>query len=142
MEEMVIQTKGLTKFYGKSRGIIDVDVEVRAGEIFGFLGPNGAGKTTTIRLLLDFIRPTSGSAGIFGLDSRTGSVAIHRRTGYLPGELALYDKMTGEDLLRFFAHLRGGVELVICGGAGTAPGGRPVGAHPLPLARQQAEGRP
>jgi ABC-2 type transport system ATP-binding protein len=110
MGEAVIATGKLTKFYGKSRGVIEVDVEVRAGEIFGFLGPNGAGKTTTIRLLLDFIRPTSGQAAIFGLDSRRDSVDIHRRTGYLPGELALYDKMTGADLLRFFASLRGGVQ--------------------------------
>ncbi|RJP35406.1 MAG: ABC transporter ATP-binding protein [Actinobacteria bacterium] len=110
MDGTVIRTEGLTKLYGKSRGIIGVDFEVRAGEIFGFLGPNGAGKTTTIRLLLDFIRPTSGSAELFGLDSRKGSVAIHRRTGYLPGELALYEKMTGADLARFFANLRGGVD--------------------------------
>ncbi len=110
MEDMVIRTTGLTKFYGKSRGIVDVDVEVRAGEVFGFLGPNGAGKTTTIRLLLDFIRPSKGSASVFGLDSRSGSVDIRRRTGYLPGELALYEKMTGADLARFFANLRGGVD--------------------------------
>jgi beta-exotoxin I transport system ATP-binding protein len=110
MEDVVVRTAGLTKFYGKSRGIIDVGIEVRAGEIFGFLGPNGAGKTTTIRLLLDFIRPSGGSASVFGLDSRSGSVDIRRRTGYLPGELALYEKMTGADLARFFANLRGGVE--------------------------------
>lgn len=110
MGEAVIATGNLTKHYGKSRGIVEVDVEVKAGEIFGFLGPNGAGKTTTIRVLLDFIRPTSGQATIFGLDSQRDSVAIHRRTGYLPGELSLYDKMTGAELLRFFTNLRGGVE--------------------------------
>ncbi len=85
MSEAVIATEKLTKYYGKSRGVIDVDVEVNQGEVFGFLGPNGAGKTTTIRLLLDFIRPTSGKATVFGLDSRASSVDIHRRIGYLPG---------------------------------------------------------
>lgn len=110
MGEAVIATEKLTKYYGRSRGIVDVGVEVKAGEVFGFLGPNGAGKTTTIRVLLDFIRPSAGSAIVFGLDSRRDSVDIHRRTGYLPGELSLYDKMTGADLLRFFANLRGGVE--------------------------------
>jgi ABC-2 type transport system ATP-binding protein len=110
MAEAVIATEKLTKYYGKSRGVIEVDVEVGKGEIFGFLGPNGAGKTTTIRLLLDFIRPTSGKARVFGLDSRASSVDIHRRTGYLPGELELYEKMTGAELLRFFANLRGGVD--------------------------------
>ncbi len=105
----VISTTGLTKYYGKSRGIIGLDIEVEAGEVFGFLGPNGAGKTTTIRLLLDLIRPTSGSASLFGLDSRRESVEVRRRCGYLPGELALYEKMNGADILRFFANLRGGV---------------------------------
>jgi ABC-2 type transport system ATP-binding protein len=110
MGEAVIATEKLTKFYGKKRGVIDLDIEVRPGEVFGFLGPNGAGKTTTIRLLLDFIRPSSGRASLFGMDSRRDCVEIHRRCGYLPGELALYEKMTGGDLLRFFANLRGGVQ--------------------------------
>ena len=110
MSSAVIFTEGLTKYYGKSRGVVDLDIEVRKGEVFGFLGPNGAGKTTTIRLLLDFIRPTSGRASLFGMDSRRDCVEIHRRCGYLPGELALYEKMTGGDLLHFFANLRGGVQ--------------------------------
>jgi ABC-2 type transport system ATP-binding protein len=105
----VIRTEALTKRYGKRRGVEDVTFEVSPGEVFGFLGPNGAGKTTTMRTLLDFLRPTSGRAEIFGLDSRAGSVEIHRRIGYLPGELALYDRMTGEDCLRYLAELRGGV---------------------------------
>jgi ABC-2 type transport system ATP-binding protein len=102
-----IETRQLTKTYGHTRGITDVSLEVREGEVFGLLGPNGAGKTTTLRLLLDFIRPTSGSASVLGLDSRRSAVEIHRRIGYLPGELALYPKMTGEQLLAFIAQLSG-----------------------------------
>jgi ABC-2 type transport system ATP-binding protein len=107
----IIATESLTKFYGKHRGIEDVTFAVERGEVFGFLGPNGAGKTTTIRTLLDFLRPTRGRAAVFGLDSRADSVEIHRRTGYLPGELALYEHMTAEDHLRYLGHLRGGVGL-------------------------------
>jgi beta-exotoxin I transport system ATP-binding protein len=101
-----VRADQLTKNYGQNRGIADVDFSVEAGEVFGFLGPNGAGKTTTIRLLLDLIRPTSGRLSVFGLDSRRDSVAIRRRLGYLPGDLRLYERMTGRELLRFFGHLR------------------------------------
>ena len=103
----MIETDGLTKFYGRSRGIRFVDLEVNEGEVFGFLGPNGAGKTTTIRTLLNFLRPTDGRAWIFGMDTRRESVRIRERVGNLPGEFALEDRMTGEKLLRFFARLRG-----------------------------------
>ena len=103
-----ISTAGLTKFYGEHRGVIDVNLEIREGEVFGLLGPNGAGKTTCIRLFLDFIHPTSGSATIFGLDSRADSVRIRQDTGYLPGEFVTYEKLTVLDLLTFFANLRGG----------------------------------
>jgi ABC-2 type transport system ATP-binding protein len=109
MDRPVIQTEALTKFYGKHRGIEDVTFSVRAGEVFGFLGPNGAGKTTTIRTLLDLIRPTRGRAAIFGLDTRDGGLEIRRRMGYLPGDLSLYEHLTGEDHLRYLGHLRGGV---------------------------------
>jgi ABC-2 type transport system ATP-binding protein len=105
-----IRTERLTKYYGKSRGIIDVDLEVQPGEIFGFLGPNGAGKTTTIRLLLDLIRPTHGRAAVLGLDSRRDRIAIHRRVTYLPGELSLYGDLTGAQTLGYLANLHGGVE--------------------------------
>jgi ABC-2 type transport system ATP-binding protein len=107
---IVIETEGLTKFYGSQRGIIDVDLAVERGEVFGFLGPNGAGKTTTIRLLLDLIRPTRGRARIFGLDVNADALAIHRRVGYIPGEFTLYDRLTGQQTLDYFANLRGGVD--------------------------------
>ena len=106
----VIETEKLTKSYGPHRGIVDVDLEVQQGEVFGFLGPNGAGKTTTIRLLLDLIRPTSGKAFVFGIESTVDPVAIHRRIGYLPGEFTLYDKLTGGETLEYFGNLRGGVD--------------------------------
>ena len=106
----IIETEKLTKLYGQHRGILEVDLEVHEGEAFGFLGPNGAGKTTMIRTLLDHIRPTSGRARIFGIDTHDDPVAIHRRIGYLPGEFALYDKLTGGQTLEYFANLRGGVD--------------------------------
>jgi len=102
----VIETSGLTKFYGDAPGIIDLDLVVRQGEIFGFLGPNGAGKSTTMRTLLNFLIPTRGSGTIFGLDIQSESVAIRARTGYLPGELAMYDRMTAREFLQYFANLR------------------------------------
>jgi ABC-2 type transport system ATP-binding protein len=85
----VIVTEGLTRRFGRRRGINDVTVAVDHGEVFGFLGPNGAGKSTTIRLLLGLYRPTAGRAAVFGLDPRRHSVQVHHRVGYLPGELAL-----------------------------------------------------
>ena len=106
----VIETERLTKSYGSHRGIIEVDLAVQEGEVFGFLGPNGAGKTTTIRVLLDLIRPTAGVARVFGIESNADPVAIHRRAGYLPGEFALYDRLTGGQTLEYFANLRGGVD--------------------------------
>ncbi len=95
----VIKTSGLTKYYGKICGIQDLDLEVNKGEIFGFLGPNGAGKTTTIRLLLDLIHPTKGHAQVLGLDSHRDSLEIRRRLGYIPGDVVLYDGMTGSEYL-------------------------------------------
>ncbi len=106
----VIELAKLTKTYGKSRGIIDVDLQVNQGEVFGFLGPNGAGKTTTIRTMLDLIRPTRGTAMVFGIESSADPVSIHKRIGYVPGEFALYDRLTGGQTLEYFANLRGGVD--------------------------------
>jgi ABC-2 type transport system ATP-binding protein len=107
LPDPIIHTEQLTKAYGHARGVIELDLDVLPGEVFGFLGPNGAGKTTTIRTLLDFIRPTSGRALLFGLDSRHDSRAIRRRIGYLPGELTLYESLSGQELLTYFANLRG-----------------------------------
>jgi ABC-2 type transport system ATP-binding protein len=108
--DAIIHTDRLTKSYGPFRGIVDVDLTVNKGEIFGFLGPNGAGKTTTIRILLDLIRPTSGSATVFGIGTSADPVSIHRRLGYLPGEWNLYDRLTGAETITYFANLRGGVD--------------------------------
>ncbi len=104
----VIRTERLSKTYGRHLGIADVDIEVRAGEVFGYLGPNGAGKTTTIRVLMGFLRADSGKGEVFGLDIRKHSVALHRKVGFLPGEVHLYENLSGRDYLRFFANLRGG----------------------------------
>jgi ABC-2 type transport system ATP-binding protein len=105
--EAVIRLEGLTKSYGRNRGVAGLDLEVYAGEVFGYLGPNGAGKTTTIRLLLDLIRPTSGRALVLGSEPRAGGPALRRRIGYLAGDPALYRKMTGRQLLTYLGHLRG-----------------------------------
>lgn len=99
----VIETKKLTKTYGKARGIIDVDLQVKEGEIFGFIGPNGAGKSTTIRTLLSLIHKTSGSATIFGLDCEKDKVKILENIGYLPSEIFYYDNMKAIDLLKYSA---------------------------------------
>jgi ABC-2 type transport system ATP-binding protein len=102
-----ISTQGLTKIYGRRLGIEGLDLEVRSGEVFGFIGPNGAGKTTTIRLLLDLLHPTRGLAQVLGLDSHRQSVEVRRSVGYLPGEFGLDPRMTGRQLIKNFARLRG-----------------------------------
>ena len=104
-----IVCEALTKDYGPKRALDRLDLEVRAGEIFGYLGSNGAGKTTTIRCLLDLIRPTEGRATVLGLDSRKDNVEVRRRTGYLPGDLRLYPHLTARQLLGYLGRLRGGV---------------------------------
>lgn len=96
-----IETAGLTKYYGKNRGVINIDLQVNEGEIFGFIGPNGAGKTTTIRLLLGLIRPTSGEARLFGEPIPTGGGRLYSKIGYVPSEIAYYPEMTGRDLLNY-----------------------------------------
>ena len=104
--ESAITASGLTKFYGDSPGIIDLDLDIAEGEVFGFLGPNGSGKSTTIRTLLNFLYATRGSATVLGLDIEKDTVEIRRRTGYLPGDLALYDTMTAREFLLYFSNLR------------------------------------
>jgi ABC-2 type transport system ATP-binding protein len=102
-----IETEGLTKFYGRQRGVEDVTITVEPGEVFGFLGPNGAGKTTTIRALLDLIHPTRGSARIFGLDSRRESVEIRARVGNLPGDFGYGRAASGREGVKLLSRLRG-----------------------------------
>lgn len=99
----VIELNGLTKSYGKARGIVNVSFHVEEGEIFGFIGPNGAGKSTTIRTLLGLIHPTSGSATIFGKDSVKDAPEIAKDIGYLPSEVFYYDNMKVIDLLNYSA---------------------------------------
>lgn len=99
----VIETRGLTKYYGKSRGILDIDLKVYEGEIFGLIGPNGAGKSTLIRTLLSLIYKTSGEAAIFGKDCHREATSILREVGYLPGEVFYYDSMRAIDLFRYSA---------------------------------------
>ncbi len=108
--QSVVHTEELTKYYGKRRGIIGVNLDVRPGEVFGYLGPNGAGKTTTIRTLLGLLRPSSGAAAVLGYDIVSQSLEIRRSIGYLPGELTIYDNLTGAEFLSYLGHLRGGVE--------------------------------
>lgn len=109
-KQPAIRTRGLTKFYGKTRGIENLDLRVERGEVFGFLGPNGAGKSTTINLLMGFRNPTRGTARILGQPIGPGNVALRKRLGFMPGELALYEHMKARDLLRYFGNLRGGVD--------------------------------
>ncbi len=112
----VIQTQDLTKVYtGAVRALDHLSLEVKRGEIFGYLGPNGAGKTTTIRLLLDFIRPTEGSAALLGMDARRDSIAIKQRIGYLPSELSLWDSLTGQQIVRFVGAARGAYDAAYVG---------------------------
>ncbi|MBC8171692.1 MAG: ABC transporter ATP-binding protein [Anaerolineae bacterium] len=110
----VIQTENLSKDYpgrkGQKRALNGLTLSVQPGEIFGYLGPNGAGKTTTIRLLLDFIRPTQGSATIFGQDVRTHAVELHKRIGFLPGELNLWKHLTGLQVVDTIGRIRGGLD--------------------------------
>jgi len=103
----IIEVTNLTKYYGKSRGIVDVSFSEEEGEIFGFIGPNGAGKSTTIRLLLSLIHPTSGSAQVFGKDVTTHGPEIRRDIGYLPSEVYYYEGMKVKDLLKYSASFYG-----------------------------------
>jgi ABC-2 type transport system ATP-binding protein len=109
----VIETSGLTKRYGGVTAVNDLNLRVEAGRVFGFLGPNGAGKSTTIRMLMALQRPTEGRATVLGLDAATDSVAVHRRVGYLPGDLELYPRLTGGQHVDWFARSRGVDDLFV-----------------------------
>ena len=109
LDDAVVVCSGLTKDYGQGRGVFELDLTIRRGEIFGFVGPNGAGKTTTIRLLMDLVRADRGSATIFGRDSRRESLSIKRDVGFLPGELPQFPGVSAGYVIGLFAGLRGGV---------------------------------
>jgi ABC-2 type transport system ATP-binding protein len=102
-----IETFGLTKRYGSTTAVDGLNLRVEPGQVFGFLGPNGAGKTTTIRMLLALQRPTGGRATLLGLDAVADSAEVHRRVGYLPGDLELFPRLTGRQHITWFARARG-----------------------------------
>ena len=107
MKENVIEINHLTKSYGKNRGIIDVSLEVKQGDIFGFLGPNGAGKSTTIRSMLGFLKSNAGSVSILGMDSVRNHEQILKEVGYMPSEAWFYDSMRVGDVIKYAADVRG-----------------------------------
>ncbi len=135
-----IELVGLTKSYGRRRGIVDVDVEVREGEVFGFLGPNGAGKTTTIRCLTGVARPTSGSALVFGLDAWRDAVVVHRRMASVGSDPGYLGELTAAELLDHLARLRG-LRAGCLATVRRAAGARSVRPAPEAIAGQPPEGR-
>ncbi|MFG1813552.1 ABC transporter ATP-binding protein [Kribbella sp. NPDC049174] len=114
--DLAIRTRRLTKRFRRQLALTELNLDVPRGIVFGYLGPNGAGKTTTIRLLTGLIRPTSGSAMVFGFDAADQYDALQRRIGYLPGEFVPYPDLTVTQYLRYFAHLRGGVDQTMIDG--------------------------
>jgi ABC-2 type transport system ATP-binding protein len=110
MGAAAIRTSRLTKDYGAGRGLFELDLQVSGQEVFGYLGPNGSGKTTTIRLLMGMIRPTGGSAHIFGLDCVRDSVEVKRKVGYLPGDVPQFGSLTGDEIVTYLGGMRGGVD--------------------------------
>jgi len=105
-----IRTEGLTKDYGAGRGLFDLDLEVREGEVFGYLGPNGAGKTTTIRQLMGLAYPTHGRASVFGLDCHRQAVEVKRHVGYVPGEPPQFGGLRGREVIAYLGAMAGGVD--------------------------------
>lgn len=103
----LIEINQLTKKFGDFYSIQNVNLQIAQGEVFGFLGPNGAGKSTTIRHLMGFLQPTKGICTIKGLDCRKATAEIQKFVGYLPGEIAFIDKMTGQQFIQFIAKMRG-----------------------------------
>jgi ABC-2 type transport system ATP-binding protein len=110
MPVAAIQTSKLSKDYGLGRGLFDLDLHVPRQEVFGYLGPNGAGKSTTIRCLMGLIRPTFGSAHIFGLDCQRDSVAVKRKVGYMPGEMPQFGSLRGKEVVAYLGGMRGGAD--------------------------------
>jgi ABC-2 type transport system ATP-binding protein len=128
-----IRTEGLTKRFGDLLAVQDLDLTVGQGEIFGFLGPNGAGKSTTIDLLMDYVRPSAGSASVLGMDTRSASRAIRRRVGILPDGYGLYDRLTAREHLEYAVDLKGAEDepaaLLERVGLDTAAADRPAGGY-------------
>ena len=110
MDVPALRTAGLSKRFGSVDALCPLDLEVAPGEVLGYLGPNGAGKTTTIRLVLGLLRPTTGRAEIFGLDSQRRAVEAHRRLAYVPGETSLWPGLTGEETLHLLGEVHGAVD--------------------------------
>ncbi len=110
MPAAAIRTAKLSKDYGLGHGLFDLDLEVSPKEVFGYLGPNGAGKSTTIRCLMGSIRPTAGSAHIFGLDCQRDSVAVKRKVGYMPGDMPQFGSLRGKEVIAYLGGLRGGAD--------------------------------
>ncbi|HEY5152684.1 MAG TPA: ABC transporter ATP-binding protein [Candidatus Saccharimonadales bacterium] len=109
--DAAIRTKGLTKRYGSFTALAPLDLEVKKGEILGYLGPNGAGKTTTLRLILGLIKPSGGTAEIFGIDAQRDKVKAHKRLAYVPGEAAFWPNLTGAETLHLLARLHGEADI-------------------------------
>jgi ABC-2 type transport system ATP-binding protein len=108
--DAVVRFEDVVKDYGSVRGLDGLTLDVRPGEVYGLLGPNGAGKTTALRILLGLLRPSAGGATVFGLDVWSEAVAVHRRLGYVPGELGLWPNLTGRQILDLLGRLHGGVD--------------------------------
>lgn len=107
---LAVRTEGLTKSYGSVLALDGVNLRVHPGEVFGYLGPNGSGKSTTLRLLMGLLRPSSGTAEVLGLDAWSSAADVHRGVGYVPGELSLYDRLTGHQHVTYIGHLRGNTD--------------------------------
>jgi len=112
---VAIRTEGLTKTFGRTRALRDLDLEVESGQVFGYLGPNGAGKSTTIRILLGLQHPTDGAATVLDMDATRDAVEIHRAVGYLPGDLELFPRLTGQQHVEWFSRVRGDVDPAVLG---------------------------
>ncbi|TMF05861.1 MAG: ABC transporter ATP-binding protein [Chloroflexi bacterium] len=110
MAVAALSTSRLTKDYGGGHGLFDLDLVIHPQQVFGYLGPNGAGKTTTIRCVMGMIRPTSGSAHVFGIDCMRDAVEVKKRVGYLPGDIPQFGGMTGKEIVAYFGRMRGGVD--------------------------------
>ena len=113
MPVAAIQTSKLSKDYGLGHGLFDLDLTVTPQEVFGFLGPNGAGKSTTIRCLMGMIRPTNGSAHIFGLDCLRDSVEVKRKVGYMPGDMPQFGSLRGREVVAYLGGLRGNIDTAL-----------------------------